>query len=116
MLAGDWPPDAETLENLAITEHLRWCAYQYANGYAAMSEEVWEQRAARYRSGAEPGFRISRDNQNRLQACLTPWEKLDELSDRENAVTGGQVDYKQMDRNNVLMLREILRFISLGRS
>lgn len=109
VLAGDWPPDAETLENLAITEHLRWCAYQYANGYAAMSEEVWEQRAARYRSGAEPGFRISRDNQNRLQACLTPWEKLDELSDRENAVTGGQVDYKQMDRNNVLMLREILQ-------
>ena len=74
-----------------------------------MPPEIWEQRAARYREGAEKNFRISRDPDRRLQACLIPWEELDDLSARENAVTGGRVDYKQMDRNNVLILSQVLR-------
>ena len=73
-----------------------------------MPESVWQDRAEQYRKNAASGFRISRDGQNRLQACLIPWEELDALSQRENAVTGGSVDYKQMDRNNVLMLSRIL--------
>ena len=109
VLAGDWPPDAETLENLSKTEHLRWCAYQYAAGYASMPEEVWRERAERYRREKEKGFRISRDTRKRLQACLIPWEELDALSQRENEVTGGHVDFKQMDRNNVLMLSRVLK-------
>jgi hypothetical protein len=109
VLAGEWPPEGEILENLARTEHLRWCAFQYVNGYASMPPENWEQRAARYREGAEKNFRISRDPDRRLQACLIPWEELDDLSARENAVTGGRVDYKQMDRNNVLILSQVLR-------
>ena len=44
----------------------------------------------------------------RTHACLVPWEELDALSARENAITGDQVDYKAMDRNNVLALPEIL--------
>lgn len=109
VLAGEWPPEGEILENLARTEHLRWCAFQYVNGYASMPPEIWEQRAARYREGAEKNFRISRDPDRRLQACLIPWEALDDLSARENAATGGRVDYKQMDRNNVLILSQVLR-------
>lgn len=109
VLAGDWPPPDETLENLSVTEHLRWCAFHYAAGYAPMPPEVWAQRTERYRQGAPADFRISRDSQSRLQACLIPWEELDDLSRRENAVTGGQVDYKKMDRNNVLMLAQVLR-------
>ena len=110
VLAGDWPPAEPVLENLARTEHLRWCAWQYVNGYAPMSEEVWAQRAELWKRGAGgEGFRISRDPRKRLQACLTPWEKLDELSAKENAVTGGHVDYRQMDRNNVLYLARVLR-------
>ena len=42
-------------------------------------------------------------------ACLIPWEALDGLSRRENEVTGGSVDYKAMDRNNVLAVPDILR-------
>ena len=109
VLAGDWPPQGEMLENLARTEHLRWCAYQTAAGYAPMPPEVWNRRAEQYRQGAKPGFRISRDPEQRLQACLIPWEELEELSRRENEVTGGQVDYPQMDRNNILILSRALK-------
>ncbi len=109
VLAGDWPPQGEMLENLSRTEHLRWCAFQYVAGYAPMPREVWEDRAETFRGGAEKGFRIGKDPKKRLQACLIPWEELDDLSDRENAVTGGQVDYKQLDRNNVLQLARVLR-------
>jgi len=109
VLAGEWPPEGETLENLARTEHLRWCAYQTVAGYAPMSREEWERRAEQYRREADPGYRISRDREKRLQACLIPWEELEDLSRRENAVTGGQVDYPQMDRNNILILSRVLK-------
>lgn len=108
VLAGDWPPPADMLENLAVTEHLRWCAYQYVSGYSPMQEAVWARRAEAWRQGAPTDFRIGKDRAARLQACLIPWEELDALSRKENAVTGGRVDYKQMDRNNVLMLARVL--------
>ena len=112
VLSGDWPPDHETLENLSKTEHLRWSAYQYVTGYALMPADVWSERAGRYQAekkqGREPDFRISKDEAQRLQACLIPWEELNALSERENAVTGGHVDYQQLDRNNVLILPRVL--------
>ena len=42
-------------------------------------------------------------------ACLVPWEDLDALSARESEITGVRVDYKAMDRNNVLAVPDILR-------
>ena len=119
VLAGDWPPEGELLENLSVTEHLRWCAYVTVAGYAPMPPEVWRERADRYLAGKAAGdpapLRIGRDDERRLQACLIPWEELDELSARENAVTGGSVDYKQMDRNNVLMLKDLLTALRGGK-
>ncbi len=111
--AGQWPPESEVLENLAITEHLRWCAFHYVMGFHSMSEEEYTRRCAQYQadiqaSGAS-SLRISKNMQGRAHACLIPWEDLDALSAKENAITGGQVDYKAMDRNNVLALPEILR-------
>ena len=38
-----------------------------------------------------------------------PWDALDALSERETALTGRKVDYKQMDINNVLTLPRLLR-------
>ncbi len=112
VLAGDWPPDEETVECLAITEHLRWCAYMYLTGFALMPETVYAQRSDLYarlkKEGKKPDFAIGKDTQNRLHACLIPWDELDTLSARENAVTGGSVDYKQLDRNNVLALARVL--------
>jgi hypothetical protein len=42
-------------------------------------------------------------------ACLIPWEKLDELSRRVSEATGRPVDYKAMDRKNVLAIPDVLR-------
>ena len=109
VMEGSWPPERETMENLARTEHLRWCAYQIIKGCSPMTREEWDQRAEAYRQGAKPGYRISRDDEKKLHACLIPWEELPELSRRENEVTGGTVDYQQADRNNVLILAEAIR-------
>ena len=109
---GSWQPKPEALENLAVTEHMRWCAFHYVMGFTCMSEETWQARAQLYlnetKAKGSSSLRLGKDMKNRLHACLIPWEALDALSDRENAVTGGQVDYKAMDRNNVLALPQIL--------
>ncbi|MBQ6432155.1 MAG: hypothetical protein IJJ99_09815 [Oscillospiraceae bacterium] len=97
----------ETLENLAQTEHLRWCAFHYAMGYRQMPEEIWQARAKEYLKQKQTGqtpLRIGKDTEHRLHACLTDWETLDALSEKENAVTGGTVDYRQLDRDNVQVL------------
>ena len=53
--------------------------------------------------------RIAKNTEGLTHACLVPWEALDALSERENAVTGGSVDYKALDTNNVLAIPDILR-------
>lgn len=115
VLADRWSPEGEKLENMARTEHLRWCAFHYVMGFSTMSREQFDARAAQYqeeiRTNGSSALRIGKDLLGRRHACLIPWEELDELSARENEVTGGRVDYKAMDRNNVLVLPEILRTI-----
>ena len=112
VLAGNWPPAADVLEVLGETEHLRWNAFHFVMGYSPMSSEEFDERADIYRKRAEKGLtgiRLSKDAVNRTHACLIPWEELDALSEKENAVTGRDVDYKQYDINNVLIIPEILR-------
>lgn len=112
VMAGQWPPEDKALENLAVTEHMRWCAFHYVMGFTPMDEETYAARAAQYlaekKKNGTSSLRIGKDMAHRRHACLIPWEELDALSARENAITGGQVNYKQMDRNNVLVLPEIL--------
>ena len=78
-----------------------------------MTKEEWEERANIYKKEvAEKGsskFRIGKDLNARIHACLIDWDPLDELSKRENDITGKHLDYKQMDRNNVLTLSELLQ-------
>lgn len=113
--AGNWPPQGEMLESLAITEHLRWCAFHYVMGFSLMSDAELNQRIEYYRTEkAEKGassLRISKDMEKRIHACLIPWDQLDQLSARETEVTGKPVDYKQMDRNNILVLPDILAIL-----
>jgi len=112
-VSGDWPPHDEAFEHLAITEHMRWCAFHAVMGFRPMTDEEFERRAERYRTevrqtGAS-SLRIGKDVSARRHACMVGWDELDVLSERENAVTGGHVDYKQMDRLNVLALPDILK-------
>ena len=113
MLEGNWHPSEKMLENLGKTEHLRWNAFHFANGYRAMSDEEFEANAAEWRRCQEEGIpstvRIARDTAARTHACLISWDELDALSFKVSAVTGRSVDYKQYDINNVLALPKLLR-------
>ena len=75
-----------------------------------MSDETWNERAKKYieqkNAGEEP-LRIGKDPIHRQHACLIGWEEVAMLSRKENDITGGKVDYKQMDRDNVNMLLRI---------
>ena len=108
-----WDPQGELLENLAKTEHLRWCAFHHSMGFRAMTGKEFQDRADIYRrQQAETGagkIRIGKDLDKRIHACLIPWEELDELSARENAITEKNIDYKEMDRNNVRAIPAVLQ-------
>ena len=108
-------PEGELMENLAKTEHLRWWAFQFSEGYRVMPREIWEARAeAHLKEKKEKGssrIRIGKDPEHLLHACMIEWDELDELSRRENEVTGGSVDYKQMDRDNVLNVGPLVRAV-----
>jgi len=109
---GTWYTPAQ-LENMAISEHARWCAFHFCMGFRAMTKEEYAQRCRIYKEekAKNPAsrYRIGKDVPKRIHSCLIPWEELDALSAAENAVTGGHVDYKQMDRNNVLTLPALLK-------
>lgn len=109
----NWLPSDEMMENLARTEHLRWCAFHFAIGFSPMSKEEFERRAADYTAEkAQTGssrIRIGKNQKGRTHACLIGWDALDELSRAENAITGKSVDYKEMDRNNIRSLPAVLQ-------
>lgn len=110
--AGDFSLSETVLDNLSRMEHLRWCAFHYAMGYQAMPSEVFRERAARYQTLVQENgntrYRIGKDTEKQLHACLIPWEELPALSERECDVTGKYVDYREMDRNNVCMIIDML--------
>ena len=112
-LAGDWQFTDQQLENLGILEHQRWNAFHFCMGFAPMSEEEYEARAAQWRREKEETgkgkTRIGKNLPGKTHACLIPWENLDALSEKENRITGGSVDYKQLDINNVMILPELLK-------
>ena len=109
--AQQWALTDAQLENLGITEHQRWMAFHFVMGYEKMPAEVYDQREQRYISEKSlygtGKIRVGKDTVARQHACLIPWEELDALSRRENAITGGNVDYKQSDKNNVLAIAQL---------
>lgn len=106
-----WDPRGELLENLAASEHLRWNAFHYCMGFRPMTEEEFQERAEKYPvlSQKDSGYRITKDVEKRLHACMIPWEQLDDYSTKENAITGAARNYAENDRNNVRDLVKVLR-------
>ncbi len=101
----------EQREVLSRTEHRRWMAFHHVMGYDAMPEDMWNERAERYRKevpgpGSSP-FSIGKDREKKLHACLIPWEDLPALSEKEARITGQYHDYQAMDYNNIqIMMKE----------
>lgn len=107
----DWNLTDAQLENLSITEHLRWCAFHYCMGFAPMSDEEFCARSETYRqqkAAGEKPLRIAKNMAGRTHACLVSWEELDRLSEKEAQVTGNYVNYKAMDTDNVLAIPQLL--------
>ena len=107
-----WHPTDRQLETLGQSEHLRWMAFYTVMGYSPMSRDQLAERAAEIArckaEGKECGLQLTKDADERLHACLIPWEELDDLAAFEAQLTGRTVDYKQADFNNVLTLPHIL--------
>ena len=114
LTSGSWKDKSPALlENLGITEHLRWCAFHYSMGFVSMPEDVLRSRGERYRAEVEANgssrLRIAKDLPHRMHACLCTWDELDQLSRIEETYTGKYTDYKDMDVRNVLALPNVLR-------
>lgn len=104
----------EQLENLAKTEHLRWCAFHYSFGFEKMPEDIFEEKCAKYlKEKEEKGFSkiaIQKDIKKYYHRCLVPWNDLDDLSEKVRQITGNdKKDYKNDDVKNVLLLKDVLR-------
>lgn len=110
---NNWNPQGILLENLAASEHLRWNAFHYCMGFRPMTEQEFNERSAEYHSekSKDPNtkYRITKDMDKRIHACMIPWEELDDYSAKENAVTGGSQDYAENDRKNVRDLNKVLK-------
>lgn len=110
---GQWEFSPALLENLGRMEHARWNAFHFAMGFLPMSREEYAERTRIYQQQkAENGkasIRIGKNLARKTHACLISWEELDVLSETENSITGGSVDYKQLDRNNVLLVPTLLQ-------
>lgn len=113
VVAKGWSLEPELLTNLGIAEHLRWCAFHHCMGYSTMTEAEFDRRTEIFREEVKlhgkSKFRISKNTNGRTHACLIPWEELDALSAKENAITGKNVDYKDNDIRNIQIIRHALQ-------
>lgn len=110
---GKWNLSEAQMENLARTEHMRWCAFHFCMGFTPMSPEEFRERGRTHRMQKDAGnsrpIRIGKNMEGRSHACLIPWEELPDLGCREAEFTGVTVDYQDMDRRNVLAIPEMLQ-------
>lgn len=112
-LSGPWTFTKEQMSILGQMEHARWNAFHFCNGYATMSDEEFEARAAAYRKEkAETGkgkIRISKNIDDRTHACLVSWDDLRVLSEKEAQITGMDPMYQVKDTDNINKLPDLLR-------
>ena len=111
-LSGNWSFSEAQMDVLGHMEHLRWNAFHHCMGYETMTEEEFQSRAAEYlrqkEAGKKPSIRITKNTLRRTHACLIPWDQLDDYSRKENAVTGGDRDYRYEDIKNILAIPTLI--------
>ena len=103
----------EQRENLAKSEHLRWCAFHYTFGFDVMEREEFiariKARQDELREHGQSKIKITKDSKKMLHVCLVDWDELDEISRIENSITNGNRNYKDSDRMNVDMVTELMK-------
>ena len=103
----------EQRENLARSEHLRWCAFHYTFGFDVMDREEFRQRVKDYqneiRAYGKSSIKLTKDSKALKHVCLVDWDELDEISRLENSITHGNRNYKDSDRHNVDMVMGLMK-------
>ena len=103
----------EQRENLAKSEHLRWCAFHYTFGFDVMEKEEFirrvKERQKEIKEYGKSSIKVTKDKQKLTHVCLVDWDELDEISEIENSLTNGSRNYKDSDRINVDMVVEIMQ-------
>lgn len=92
--AIDAPGSDPLLENLGITEHLRWNAFHFANG--------WTQKPL---SDVEDAS-VRKDLIEKKHACLVSWEALKDIGMK---LSGDQETYRRYDKEIVATAYNIIR-------
>jgi len=112
-LSGNWTFSEEQLNVLGQMEHLRWNAFHFCMGFHPMTDEEFDSRGAEYlrqkQTMEKPSIRISKNMVQRTHACLIDWQQLDVLSEKENSITGKNVDYKLEDIKNILAIPTLIK-------
>lgn len=100
-------------ENLAKSEHLRWCAFHHTFGYDVMEIEEFTERLkkqqAEIQEKGSSDIKPRQDEEARKHVCLVSWDNLDKVSLAENSVTHGTRDFKQNDRDNIDVIMGIMK-------
>ena len=100
-------------ENLAKSEHMRWCAFHYTFGFDVMDKEEFIRRVKarqdEIRKYGSSNIRPTKDTKQQLHVCLVDWDELDEVSRIENSITSGNRNYKDSDRGNVQTVMDIMQ-------
>lgn len=103
---------SEQRENLAKSEHLRWCAFYYTFGFDLMEKEEFIERIRKrldeIREKGKSSIKVTNDKKSMKHACLVDWDELDEISRIENSLTHGNKNYKEYDRANVDVIKELM--------
>ena len=122
MIKESLTEDAELIEILAETEHLRWNAFHATMGYNQISIEKMSRRFESYlgeRYSREHLDYCRRDTKSLLHSCLISWDDLDGVSAayRELARKAGNEkeqkrNFKDNDRAIVMNIPKFLRALN----
>ena len=103
----------EQRENLAKSEHLRWCAFHYTFGFDVMDKSEFTARIKEYnheiKESGQSSIKISKDMENLKHVCLVDWDKLDEISRLEDSLIHNNRNYKNHDRGNVDTIMNLIQ-------
>ena len=103
----------EQKENLAKSEHLRWCAFHYTFGYDVMEIDEFIERLKKQQTEIQEhgksDIKPRQDTEAKKHVCLVSWDKLDDVSKAENSVTHGNRDFKKNDRDNIDTIMKLMQ-------
>ncbi|WP_127532904.1 NAD-binding protein [Paenibacillus kobensis] len=79
------------LEQLAISEHLRWNAFHYVHSWKAGAKNQ------------------KKNKSSKEHPALVDWDRLDEVSEVQSQLAGDKINYKEYDRDTIRNIHKVLK-------